>query len=441
MQANIENLVVSAGVVGLAACFERRQFSPVQALEAYVARIQDRNPALNAFLERDDAGAALAARASSERWATGTQLSPLDGVPIAVKANIAVAGLSWHGGIAAYRARVAAADARCVADLRRAGAVILGILNMHEAALGVTNDNPAFGRCHNPTRHGFTPGGSSGGSAAAVAAGLCAAALGTDTMGSVRIPAAFCGTFAHKPTHGLVAMAGIMPLSPTLDDAGVLARSAADLEAVLRIIAPAAPFAGPSQIRCGILDLSNRPNLDPALAGAFATAANAAAASGWQIEPLRLNGWDEAAMRRLTLLIVETEALAEHRQMQSRNPNGFSPELTGMLHWAARQPQAKIAQAYHDLQAAAAELRHAFSRFNAILTPTTPSPAFDFATPPPAGLPDFTLLANIAGLPATAFPIGLSPDGLPLSAQIIAAADRMAIHLAGVLASTDGSGV
>jgi aspartyl-tRNA(Asn)/glutamyl-tRNA(Gln) amidotransferase subunit A len=129
-------------------------------------------------------------------------LSLFDGVPIAIKANIAVKGLPWHGGIEAYRDRIAERDAVSVQALRLAGAVIVGVLNMHEAALGATNDNLAFGRCHNPYRHGFTPGGSSGGSAVAVAAGLCAAALGTDTLGSVRIPAGYCGVFGCKPTHG-----------------------------------------------------------------------------------------------------------------------------------------------------------------------------------------------------------------------------------------------
>jgi aspartyl-tRNA(Asn)/glutamyl-tRNA(Gln) amidotransferase subunit A len=474
MKVDFQSPVVAAGAAGLGEFFETRQVSPVDALGAYFARIKLLNPQLNAFLELDEAGAVRDARASGERWAAGAQLSPLDGVPVAVKANIAVAGLHWHGGIAAYADRVAAVDARCVADLRRAGAVILGILNMDEAALGATNDNLAFGRCYNPYRPGYTPGGS----AAAVAAGLCAAALGTDTLGSVRIPAGFCGIFGHKPMHGLIPMDGLMPLSRTLDDAGVLARSTRDLSAVMNILKPAitgfgplssprhasecwhprlsngfsaapdeskpkppgitasaAPLVKPPQIRCGVMDLTGCAGLDPAVSSAFATTVNAAVAAGWQVEALRLDGWDAPAVRRLALLIVEVEALAVHQAMLSRDPRGFSPQLTGMLNWATRRPPAKIAQAYQDLEAAAAALQRVFSRFDAILTPTTPSPAFDFATPPPAGLPDFTLLANLAGWPATAFPMGLSQDGLPLSAQIIAADDRLTIRLARILAN------
>ena len=133
------------------------------------------------------------------------------------------------GGIAHYRDNVARDDAFVVRRLRDAGAVILGKLNMHEAALGATGDNPWFGRCENPHRPGYTPGGSSSGSGAAVAAGLAAAALGTDTLGSVRVPASYCGTAGFKPTYGLVSTRGVMPLSWTLDHVGFLAPRVADL--------------------------------------------------------------------------------------------------------------------------------------------------------------------------------------------------------------------
>lgn len=436
MDGDFDNPAIAAGIAGLPKIFAAGTVLPSGVLGAYLERIKTFNPGLNAFLMLDADRAIPDAQASDRRWALGVPISPLDGVPIGVKANIAVAALPWHGGIGAYAARIAREDAQCITILRQAGAIIIGILNMHEAALGATNDNIAFGRCHNPHRHNFTPGGSSGGAAAAVAAGLCAAALGTDTMGSVRIPASFCGIFGHKPAHGAVPKDGIMPLSPTLDDVGILARSARDLSAVLNVISPpAARPARPRQIRCGIVDFSRHMMLDPADAEAFDMVKNTAIAAGWQIEALTLDHWDTAAMRRLSLLIVEVEALAVHQDILRRHPDGFSPELTGMLNWAARQPHAKIAQGYQDLKTAAGYLRQEFSGFDAILSPTTPFPAFDFATPPPASLPDFTLLANIAGLQAAAFPIGPSQDGLPLSAQIITADDALAIELAGMLAT------
>jgi Asp-tRNA(Asn)/Glu-tRNA(Gln) amidotransferase A subunit family amidase len=238
MSSDFSDPLVAAGVVKLGGVFASKCATPMDALQVYIDRIERFNPALNAFLALDRRRAVRDAQASGRRWSRGAPRSPLDGVPIGVKVNIAVHGMPWHAGIAAYGDRVADGDADCVSRLRSAGAVILGVLNMHEAALGATTDNAAFGRCHNPHRHDVTPGGSSGGSAAAVAAGLCAAALGTDTLGSVRIPASYCGVFGHKPSHGATATAGVVPLSPTLDSLGFIARSAGDCRALINAIVP-----------------------------------------------------------------------------------------------------------------------------------------------------------------------------------------------------------
>jgi aspartyl-tRNA(Asn)/glutamyl-tRNA(Gln) amidotransferase subunit A len=436
MISDFTDPIVASGVVGLAEMFAAGAATPVDALETSLSRIERFNGALNAVLAVDRQGAARDAEASARRWAAGAQRSALDGAPVAIKANIAVEGLPWHGGIEAYRNRIAERDADSVQTLRRAGAVIIGVLNMHEAALGATNDNLAFGKCHNPYRQGFTPGGSSGGSAAAVAAGLCAAALGTDTLGSVRIPAGYCGVFGHKPIHGLLSTGGVMPLSPTFDDLGVLARSARDVSAVMGVLTNSAVNDGDASapIRFGVVDLAGQTDLDPSVRSAFEQAVEAARTAGCRVDRLKLEAWDAAAMRRLSLLIVEVEALAEHGAMLERDPQGFSPTLTGMLQWAARQPQDKIANAYRQLKSAADDLRRTLAGFDAILTPTTARSAFSFDVAPPVDQADFTLLANVSGLAATAFPLGLGADGLPLSAQIISASDAIAVRLAGRLA-------
>jgi len=436
MRSQFIDPIVASGVVGLAEMYAKGTATPVDALDAYLSRIERFNGALNAFLAIDRAGAARDAEASARRWAAGAPRSLVDGAPIAIKANIAVEGLPWHGGIAAYRDRIAARDADSVRRLRQAGAVIIGVLNLHEAALGATNDNLAFGRCHNPYRHGFTPGGSSGGSAAAVAAGLCAAALGTDTLGSVRIPAGYCGVFGYKPTHRLLPMGGVMPLSPTFDDLGVLARSARDVAAVMGVLTNRGVDHddAPTLIRCGVVDLAGQAELDPGVRDAFEQAVETAHAAGWRVERLTLDGWDVTAMRRLSLLIVEVEALAEHGALLEHNPSGFSSTLTAMLQWAARQAPEKVAHAYLHLKSAADGLRRQLSSFDAILTPTTAAPAFSFDVSPPADQADFTVLANISGLAATAFPLGVGDSGMPLSAQIISGSDAMAIQLAGRLA-------
>ncbi len=428
---------VAAGVVELTGLFALGLADPIATVDAYLARIVAFNPELNAFLDLDEEGAIAAARASAARWAAGAPRSVLDGVPFGVKANIAVRGLPWHGGIEAYRDRRADRDAACVAALREAGAVILGTLNLHEAALGATTDNAVFGRCENPYRAGFTPGGSSGGSAAAVAAGLCAAALGTDTLGSVRIPAAYCGVFGLMPRRGAVSTAGIMPLSRTLDTVGLLARSTADLQAGLEVLGPDAagvrPRAG-GRSRYGVLDLEGRVELAPDVARAFAAVTASAQAAGLTLERVELADWDVGAARRLGLLIAEVEALAEHETQLALNPDGFSPPLKAMLAWAASLPAAKVAHAYRRLAASARAITDALSPFEAVLTPTTPGTAFSFDSAPPSDQPDFSLLANIAGWPAVAFPLGLSREGLPLSAQVIGRSEAACLALAARLA-------
>ena len=216
---------------------EIRAGDAVAVTEAYLERIARINPRILAFTALDIDNARAAAAESAVRIARG-EPRPLEGVPFGIKANIDIEGLATTAGVAARRDDVATSDAAVVTRLRDAGAVILGHLNMHEAALGATTDNPAYGRTENPHRIGRTPGGSSGGSGAAVAAGLCAAALGTDTMGSVRIPAAYNGVYGLKPTHGLVPDDGLVFLARRLDSIGPLARSVADLAAVMAVLAP-----------------------------------------------------------------------------------------------------------------------------------------------------------------------------------------------------------
>jgi len=429
--------IASKDALGLHELLQAGVVTPSQILAVYSARMDVLNPRLNAFLALDRARAVEAARASDERWQAGRPISLFDGVPLGVKANIAVAGLPWHGGIAAHADRLATKDADCVAALRHAGAIILGTLNMDEAAFGATNDNLAFGRCHNPYRHGFTPGGSSGGAAAAVAAGLCVAALGTDTMGSVRIPASYCGVFGYKPKHGRVPAAGVMPLSRTLDDVGVLARTARDVSALMEILPTEYPVAHDDgdlrQMRLGVLDTANFGVLDADVADCIA---RVVALSGVHAARVTLPAWDVVAIRRAALLVVEVEAWAVHRGLLLQNPGGFSPRLTQMLNWADRQPESKVAAAYEILQEAGAMLRAAFCDFDAVLTPATATTAFEFGQAPPEGQADFTLLANISGLAATAFPTGLSRAGLPVSAQIIGVDEHMIIHLPGRLAAS-----
>ena len=188
-----------------------------------------RNESINAIVE-------WANTCTGEPLEAQTCQKPLQCWRFAIKSNIAVAGLAWTAGIGAYRQRIATSDAFVVERLRLAGATIVGSVNMEEAALGAVTDNPHFGRTHNPRRIGYTSGGSSGGSAAAVAAGLARVALGTDTMGSCRIPAACCGVVGFKPSFGRISVRGVEPLSRRLDHVGVLAATVKDVQTCFNVL-------------------------------------------------------------------------------------------------------------------------------------------------------------------------------------------------------------
>jgi len=437
MAEGFSNPIVEAGVVGLHAMYAARAVTPVEATETYLSRISRLNPALGAVTDVDAAGARAGARASAARWTKGLPLSAIDGVPILVKANIGVAGLPWTAGIGAYRDRIAAADAEVVALLRRAGAVILGSVNMHEGALGATTDNPWFGRTRNPHRHGSTPGGSSGGSGAAVAAGLCAAALGTDTMGSVRIPSAYCGVFGHKPRYSAVSDAGTTALSWTLDHIGPHARSAADCAAMLAAMADDPPCP-PTEDVLGVLAFDGQVDVEPQVAAAFDETVARAQALGLQVETVRLPDYDFGRMRRLGLLISEAEGYVVHQPMLTEHPEGFSDGFRTLLEWGGGQPAHKLASAYREIAQAGAAIRAAFAPYAAVLMPTAPQTAFPFGDAP-ANQADFTAIANFTGWPATGFPVGITPEGLPLSCQVVAGSDATALGLAERLASRVGA--
>ena len=331
----------------------------------------------------------------------------LDGVAVGIKTNIAVAGHACHGGIAAYRDRVAERNALAVRRLRAAGADVVATLNMEEGALGAATDNPWFGRTHNPLLHGYTAGGSSGGSAAAVAAGIVDAALGTDTMGSVRIPSSYCGVFGFKPSHSRALLEGVMPLSPTLDTVGV---HAASFDMLVRV----AEVVFGQGLRSGIagsvvaLDDGGAVEVEPAIRDAFEAAARG-------LERVRLDPYAYGLSRRAGLLISEAEGWAVHSETLSETDGeGFSDTFRRLLEYGRDVPLERLDAAYAHL----AELRRAaFPPF--VLMPTAPQVAFRFGTAPPAHQADYTAFANLADRPAIQFPAGVDDDGLPVGLQIV----------------------
>ncbi len=213
------------------------QLTPLDLTRAYLERIEQLNPRVNAYITVTADAALEQARARGAELAAGRSRGPLHGIPIGLKDNIDTAGIRTTAASAVYADRVPTEDAPVVTKLREAGAVFLGKLNMHEFAYGGTSAVTHYGPVHNPWDLAYTPGGSSGGSAAAVAARMCAAALGTDTAASMRYPAACCGVAGLKATHGLASIRGIVPLSELHDHVGPLARSVEDCALVMAAIA------------------------------------------------------------------------------------------------------------------------------------------------------------------------------------------------------------
>jgi aspartyl-tRNA(Asn)/glutamyl-tRNA(Gln) amidotransferase subunit A len=416
--------------LGLAAAVRAGRVSARDAVDCYLERIARHGSELGAFLAVSGTAARDAAASLDRRRREGSPLGALAGVPLAVKDNLDVAGLPTSVGMVALRGTMPERDAVAVERLRAAGAVPLGKTSMDEAAFGATNDNPHFGRCRNPHRLDFTPGGSSGGSAAAVAAGLAAAALGSDTLGSVRIPASYCGCAGFKPTRGSIPTAGLMPLSVSLDEIGVLARSVGDCAAVFEAIRDAGSGAVGSRslvrARVGVLA-----GLDvaPEIAAATARTAAALKASGCDVGECDLAGIDPGRVRRAGLLIAEAEGARVHARLLSDPASGISKSLREALAYGAAQAPERIAQARAVLHEARQGLDALFASVDLLLLPTTPQTAFAFTSPAPSSQADFTALANAGGMPALSLAAGLSSEGLPLGVQLVGARGADALVL------------
>lgn len=357
----------------------------------------------------------------------------LRGIAVAVKANIAVRGAAWSAGIGARAELTSTDDAPVVHALRRAGADVVATLNMAEAALGATTDNEFFGIGRNPHDPTRTCGGSSGGSGAVVGAGLVPLALGTDTMGSVRVPAAYCGCVGFKPSNGLVSNRGVVPLSTLLDCVGPLATDVATAVAALRVMAePAAggPWSVPPHHRFDW----ERPHvlprrlivptevlthdLEPDVEEAFERTVDALRVHGVEIIERPL-GIDIARLRRRGLVLCEAEGAAFHGDVLDANPEGFSVHVRSMFAFGGSKTASELAAILQELIEVGAAIGSAIGDTDGFITPTTPQVAVPITTPPPADQADFTAFANVAGLPAISLPVPRRTGHMPIGVQLI----------------------
>jgi aspartyl-tRNA(Asn)/glutamyl-tRNA(Gln) amidotransferase subunit A len=417
--------------------FGQCRISPVDVLAACLERTARLDGALGIYLHLDERGAHAAAAASAERWRAGKPLSAIDGVPLALKANIAVRGWPHHAGVGAWRACVADEDAVCVQRLRAAGSVITGLVNMHEAAFGVTSDNEAFGRTRNPLDPDRVPGGSSGGSGAVVAAKFVPVALGSDTAGSVRIPASFTGTFGLKPAYVSVSRRGLLPLCIGYDAIGVHARSAASCAAVLDVIGDRRLPAGRAlaRLRLGVMQPHSSAPLRPHTAQALEATVGRLRAAGCSIVELP-TPIDPMAVIRAIGPLSASDCAGLYPELLEEGAE-ISEALHIRLDEARRMPAGAIAAARARLDEMGDEVRTALGPVDAVLLPTTPDVAFRFDEPLPSPpVPSYTLIANVAGLPAIAIPVTRA-DGLPSSVQIMGWDDATVLAIAMTLDGDD----
>ncbi len=415
----------------------RKQISPVELTRDCLDRIEKLNPALNAFITVTGESAFAEARAAEAEIARGEWRGPLHGIPIALKDLIDTTGTRTTAASALYKDHVAVEDAEVVRRLKQAGAVILGKNNLHEFAYGGSSLVSFFGDVHNPWATGHIAGGSSGGSAAAVAAGLCSAAIGTDTAGSIREPAALCGCVGFKPTYGRVSSSGIIPLSRSLDHVGPLAATVGDAAAVLQAIAgydPAdvttsdvpvsdyvsAAAESPNRFRVGVPRSHFYDNLDAEVAAAVEQALLVIKTLVTEVNEMQLPVEADRTLQK-------AESYAYHAETAAKTPELYQPETLRRILSGAKVSAVDYIARRRELQEARRGIHEIFATVDLIVTPTMPMPAPSIAelrANPDALRPaELKLLRNtrpfnVWGLPTISVPCGFTHDGLPIGLQI-----------------------
>jgi len=453
-----------AGVGELVRLQEAGEASALEITQEALRRCDELDSELGCFLLRLDEDAEACATEIDRRRAAGEPLGPLAGVPIGVKDNLATRGVPTTAGSLILEGFVPPYDATCVQRLREADAVVLGKLNMDEFAMGSSNELSGFGPVHNPWDHGRVPGGSSGGSAAAVAAGLVAAALGSDTGGSVRQPAAFCGAVGLRPTYGRVSRYGLVAFASSLDQVGPLTRSVADSARVLQVIAGADPHdstcseaalpdllgaceAPVDGLTIGVPREYFPRGADGTVLSCVEDAIEELVGLGCRARSVTLPHTPHAVGAYYLLAPAEASSnLARYDGVRygrraaaapdlgsmytATRTDGFGPEVTrrillGTYVLSAGYYDQLYRRALDVRTQVSADFAGAFGAVDLIACPTTPTTAFRLGemadSPLRMYLQDvFTIPASLAGLPALSLPCGLDPRGLPVSLQLIA---------------------
>ncbi|NMP30130.1 amidase [Thalassotalea sp. M1531] len=387
--------------------------------------IEQVNPKLNAFIHQPET-----AELSSSN-------GPLAGVSITVKDNIDVLGMPTTAGLETRRHFQPQQNAFVIEKFKLAGANISGKLNMHEGALGASNHNSHYGDCFNPYDFDLTSGGSSGGSGAAVASCMSPLALGTDTMGSVRIPASYCGVFGYKPSRGAVSNRGSVTCSRVMDNIGPLARSARDLTLAANIMLGFDPHSAESQpmhfskhfpasARLLVPENLKELGVDQSIVEDFEKGLKVFEQMGFEINTFSFDdfgasaeqGYDFGAARRAGLIICEADMRVEHELDWQKNNAAFSPYLNSLLSYIDSKSPMDVMKAERVLEEAVVTARKLFSFGHYLLMPTTPQRAFSMSARVPPNQADLTSFANQAGLCAVSMPMKTERE-LPAGMQLV----------------------
>jgi aspartyl-tRNA(Asn)/glutamyl-tRNA(Gln) amidotransferase subunit A len=415
-------------LIDAATAVQKKELSPVELVEGALERAARWQPVTNAFSQLHAEEALEEAQQRAHAVADGEALGPLHGVPVAVKDLFDVVGWETSGSSLAYRGQMARTDAMVVRRLRAAGAIVMGKTNQHELAAGGTSSISSHGPTRNPWNPQHITGGSSGGSAAAVASRVVALALGSDTGGSIRIPASFCGVVGLKPTHVALPVDGMMSLAPSLDTPGALTTTAEDAALAFRVLTGLDEAAGTvEKTRIGILGGFFGSRTDPEVLAAVDAAGRVLSQAGAEVGPVVVEGLDDAP--ETWSIIAMAEFAGGHGRLL-RRPETLYPTTRNVLEWGARLTAVDYLHARERAVEVRARFLDALSEWDILLAPATLVPA------PLLGAEEIEIAGermgvlrgaagwltrpiSLTGLPTLSLPVGFSRMGLPLGAQLV----------------------
>jgi Asp-tRNA(Asn)/Glu-tRNA(Gln) amidotransferase A subunit family amidase len=417
-------------IVQLAELLRVRKISPVELTRSCLKKIDALNPSLNAFITVTADQALAQAHAAEDELMRGDYRGALHGIPIALKDLIDTAGVTTTAASNLYRHRVPTQSAEVVRQLQTAGAIVLGKQNLHEFAYGGSSMISAFGEVHNPWNEAHIAGGSSGGSASAVSAGLGYGAIGTDTAGSIREPAALCGVVGLKPSYGRVSAQGVIPLSESLDHVGPIALTVADVTLLFQAIAngdgvPPTSFLklwgdSRSHLRVGVPRSFFYDDLDPEVTDAVDSALKI-------IRTLACDFRDISLVPDSDRTVQAAESYAFHAASIAKSPELYQPETLRRIKTGETITQEQYQLRRTELLAEREKIRSVFETIDVIVTPTTPIPApkiSDLKENPELLRPRELILLrntrpfNVWGIPAISIPCGITRAGLPIGLQL-----------------------